>query len=49
MAKLVENTFRFINISFANEMALLCDRLGVNVWAPSSTPGARAPTWASVA
>jgi UDP-N-acetyl-D-glucosamine dehydrogenase len=32
MAKLVENTFRFINISFANEMALLCDKLGVNVW-----------------
>jgi nucleotide sugar dehydrogenase len=32
MAKLVENTFRFINISFVNEVALLCDRLGVNVW-----------------
>ena len=32
MAKLVENTFRFINISFVNEMALLCDKLGVNVW-----------------
>lgn len=32
MAKLVENTFRFINISFINEMALLCDRMGVNVW-----------------
>jgi UDP-N-acetyl-D-glucosamine dehydrogenase len=32
MAKLVENTFRFINISFMNEMALLSDRLGVNVW-----------------
>lgn len=32
MAKLVENTFRFINISFANEMALLCDKLGVNVY-----------------
>jgi UDP-N-acetyl-D-glucosamine dehydrogenase len=32
MAKLVENTFRFVNISFINEMALLCDRLGVNVW-----------------
>jgi UDP-N-acetyl-D-glucosamine dehydrogenase len=32
MAKLVENTFRFINISFANEMALLCDRSGLNVW-----------------
>jgi UDP-N-acetyl-D-glucosamine dehydrogenase len=32
LAKLVENTFRFINISFINEMAMLCDRLGVNVW-----------------
>jgi UDP-N-acetyl-D-glucosamine dehydrogenase len=32
LAKLVENTFRFINISFVNEMAMLCDRLGVNVW-----------------
>ncbi len=32
MAKLVENTFRFINIGFVNEMALLCDKLGVNVW-----------------
>ena len=32
LAKLVENTFRFINISFVNEMALLCDRMGVNVW-----------------
>jgi UDP-N-acetyl-D-glucosamine dehydrogenase len=32
MAKLVENTFRFINISFANEMAVLCDRMGIDVW-----------------
>ena len=32
LAKLVENTFRFINISFINETALLCERLGVNVW-----------------
>ncbi len=32
LAKLVENTFRFINISFVNEVALLCDRLGLNVW-----------------
>jgi UDP-N-acetyl-D-glucosamine dehydrogenase len=32
LAKLVENTFRFVNISFINEMALLCDRLGVNIW-----------------
>jgi UDP-N-acetyl-D-glucosamine dehydrogenase len=32
LAKLVENTFRFINISFINEVALLCDRMGINVW-----------------
>lgn len=32
LAKLVENTFRFINISFVNEIAILCDRLGVNAW-----------------
>jgi UDP-N-acetyl-D-glucosamine dehydrogenase len=32
LAKLVENTFRFINISFANELALLCDRMDVSVW-----------------
>ena len=32
LAKLVENTFRFINISFVNELAVLCDRFGVNAW-----------------
>ncbi len=32
MSKNVENTFRFINISFMNEMAILCDRMGVSVW-----------------
>ena len=32
LAKLVENTFRFINISFVNELAVLCDRLGIRVW-----------------
>src|SRR5579859_668290 len=32
MTKLVENTFRYVNISFVNEMALLCDRIGLNVW-----------------
>jgi UDP-N-acetyl-D-glucosamine dehydrogenase len=31
-SKLVENTFRFINISFVNELSVLCDRLGVSVW-----------------
>jgi UDP-N-acetyl-D-glucosamine dehydrogenase len=32
LSKLVENTFRFINISFVNELAMLCDRMGVSVW-----------------
>lgn len=32
MAKLLENTFRMINIGLVNEMAIMCDRLGVNVW-----------------
>ena len=32
MAKLLENTFRMINIGFVNELALMCDGLGVDVW-----------------
>ena len=32
MAKLLENTFRMVNIGLVNEMALMCDRLGVDVW-----------------
>jgi UDP-N-acetyl-D-glucosamine dehydrogenase len=32
MAKLLENTFRMINIGLVNEMALMCSRLGVDVW-----------------
>jgi UDP-N-acetyl-D-glucosamine dehydrogenase len=32
MAKLLENTFRAINVAVANEMALICERLGVDVW-----------------
>ena len=32
MAKLLENTFRMINVGLVNEMALMCDRLGVDVW-----------------
>ncbi|WP_379136533.1 nucleotide sugar dehydrogenase [Paenibacillus sp. sgz500958] len=42
MTKLLENTFRFINISFINEFALLCDKMNINVWevvaAASSKP-----------
>jgi UDP-N-acetyl-D-glucosamine dehydrogenase len=32
MAKLLENTFRMINIGLVNEMAIMCDRLNVDVW-----------------
>ena len=32
MSKLMENTFRMVNIGLVNEMALMCDKLGVDVW-----------------
>lgn len=32
MVKLMENTFRMINIGLANEMAMMCDRMDINVW-----------------
>ncbi len=32
MVKLLENTFRAVNIGLVNEMALMCDRLGLDVW-----------------
>ena len=32
MAKLLENTFRMINIGLVNELAIICDRLNVDVW-----------------
>ena len=32
LVKLLENTFRSVNIGLANEMAIICDRLGVDVW-----------------
>ena len=31
-AKLLENTFRMVNIGLVNETAILCDRLGIDVW-----------------
>jgi len=31
-AKLLENTFRMVNVGLANETAVLCDRLGIDVW-----------------
>ena len=32
MAKLVENSFRDVNIAFANELSLICSDLGIDVW-----------------
>ncbi|MCP4704338.1 MAG: nucleotide sugar dehydrogenase [candidate division Zixibacteria bacterium] len=32
MVKLLENTFRAVNIGLVNEVALMCDRLNINVW-----------------
>lgn len=32
MAKLTENSFRDVNIAFANEISMICDTLGINVW-----------------
>src|SRR5258707_4421118 len=42
MGKLLENTFRMINIGLANEIAMMGDRIGINVWegidAPATKP-----------
>jgi UDP-N-acetyl-D-mannosaminuronic acid dehydrogenase len=32
MAKLTENSFRDVNIAFANELSIICDKQGINVW-----------------
>ena len=32
MCKLTENAFRDVNIAFANELSMICDKLGINVW-----------------
>jgi len=32
MVKLLENTFRMINIGLVNELAIMCDRMGINIW-----------------
>lgn len=32
MVKLLENTFRAVNIGLVNEIALMCDKLGLDVW-----------------
>lgn len=32
MCKLTENSFRDVNIAFANELSIICDKLGINIW-----------------
>lgn len=32
LTKLVENSYRDVNIAFANELSVICDHLGINVW-----------------
>ncbi|WP_206448783.1 UDP-N-acetyl-D-mannosamine dehydrogenase [Agrococcus sp. KRD186] len=32
LAKLTENSFRDVNIAFANELSIICDKLGIDVW-----------------
>jgi UDP-N-acetyl-D-glucosamine dehydrogenase len=32
MVKLLENTFRMINIGLVNELAMMCDRMSINIW-----------------
>ena len=32
LAKLLENVFRSVNIALVNEIAMLCDRMGINIW-----------------
>jgi UDP-N-acetyl-D-glucosamine dehydrogenase len=32
MAKLLENTYRHVNIALVNEMAVFCDELGIDLW-----------------
>ena len=32
LSKLVENSFRDVNIAFANELSIICDKLNINVW-----------------
>ncbi len=41
LAKLVENTYRLVNISMINELATLTDRLGVNIWEAIDAAGTK--------
>ena len=42
LAKLLENSYRFINISFINEMAMFCDKLGIDLWEAIATANYKA-------
>lgn len=41
MTKLLENTFRAVNIALVNEMVLMCDRLGIDVWEVIEAAGSK--------
>jgi UDP-N-acetyl-D-glucosamine dehydrogenase len=41
MAKLLENTFRAVNIGLVNELALMCERLGIDVWEVIDAAGSK--------
>jgi UDP-N-acetyl-D-glucosamine dehydrogenase len=41
MSKLLENTFRMINIGLVNELAIMCERLGVDVWEVIDAAGSK--------
>jgi UDP-N-acetyl-D-glucosamine dehydrogenase len=49
MAKILENTFRAVNIALVNEMAILSDRMGIDLWesidAASTKPFGYMPFW----
>ena len=49
MVKLLENTFRSVNIGLVNELAIICDKLKVNVWevigAAATKPFGFMPFW----
>jgi UDP-N-acetyl-D-glucosamine dehydrogenase len=49
MAKIIENTFRAVNIALVNELAILADRMGVDIWeaieAASTKPFGFMPFW----
>lgn len=41
MVKLLENTFRAVNIGLVNEIALMCDKLGIDVWEVIDSAGTK--------